>query len=188
MKETIASIYALDLYISHLEKKEYLQLRHSIGLPCYKQMPLLAWEVFIEDFDKKVVAAQKSMELQQVLSFAKKYKWKNDLEHAFSQIDYEALIITDKNQNIIWVNNGFTEMTGYTKKFALNKTPRFLQGENTSIEAKKRIRKKITQNQPFQDVIVNHRKDKIPYKCEVTIIPLYHKKTTHFMAFEKEII
>ena len=36
-------------------------------------------------------------------------------------------------------------MTGYSKKYALDKTPRFLQGEHTSLETKLRIKTKIIQ-------------------------------------------
>jgi len=112
----------------------------------------------------------------------------NDINKAFEINDYEALIITDSNQNIIWVNNGFTQMTGYSKTFALNKTPRFLQGDKTSIYAKKRIRQNISKNKPFREVIVNHKKDGSTYKCEVKILPLFNKnETTHYMAFEKRV-
>lgn len=124
-------------------------------------------------------------DLERVQTFAKKFKWHNDLEAAFNENDYEALIITDKNQNIIWVNEGFTKMTGYAKKDALNKTPRFLQGEKTSVQTKKRIKSKLALDKPFQEVIINHRKDNSTYKCEVKIFPLYNEETTHYIAFEK---
>ena len=105
----------------------------------------------------------------------------------FSKNDYEALIITDKNQNIIWVNDGFSKMTGYPKKEALNKTPKFLQGEKTSAETKKKIWQNILLDKPFKEVIINYKKDQTPYKCEVKILPLYNKQTTHYIAFERKI-
>jgi len=77
-------------------------------------------------------------------------------------------------------------MTGYSKKFALNKTPNFLQGEATETETKKRIRTKLEHLKPFTEIIVNYRKDKTPYKCEVKIIPLYKDRVTHFLAIEKK--
>ena len=79
-------------------------------------------------------------------------------------------------------------MTGYTKKYALNKTPNFLQGQNTLPETKKRIRGKLDELKPFAEIITNYKKDKTPYKCEVKIIPLYTDKVTHFLAIEKKVV
>ena len=79
-------------------------------------------------------------------------------------------------------------MTGYSKKFAINKTPNFLQGENTLKTTKKRIRTKLELLKPFTEVITNYRKDKTPYKCEVKIIPLYKEKVTHFLAIERKVV
>ena len=120
--------------------------------------------------------------------FAQKAHWKNEIDGIFKDQDFEALIITDINQKILWVNNGFTEMTGYTKKYALNKTPNFLQGQNTLPETKKRIRGKLDELKPFAEIITNYKKDKTPYKCEVKIIPLYTDKVTHFLAIEKKVV
>ena len=39
---------------------------------------------------------------------------------------YEALVVTDLNKKIVWVNNGFFDMTGYPKGFAIGKKPTFL--------------------------------------------------------------
>jgi hypothetical protein len=78
-------------------------------------------------------------------------------------------------------------MTGYTKKEAINRTPRFLQGENTSLKAKKNIKQQLKSNTPFKEVIINHKKDNSSYKCEVKIYPLYNKETTHYIAFEKQV-
>ncbi|MEM6721812.1 MAG: PAS domain-containing protein [Bacteroidota bacterium] len=154
----------------------------------YKAMPLTSWDIYIDNYHKQLVEAKKELELQQVTMLAEKYKWQNDLRTVFSKREYEALIITDINQNIIWVNEGFTAMTGYSQKFAINRTPRFLQGMQTSQSTKSRIRNKIKQQQPFKEIIVNHKKDKTTYKCEVNIIPLYGKETTHFIAFEKQVV
>ncbi len=178
----------LDIYLSNLTSEEYKKIKHRIETPKPNPMPLLSSDVFVNGYQKRMMETKKNMELQQVLSLAKKFNWKNDLNLAFSENDYEALIITDKHQNIIWVNEGFTAMTGYSKKFAINKTPKFLQGEITSVTTKNIIKEKITKDLPFKGTIVNYRKDKTTYDCEVTIIPLFNKNTTHFIAFEKQVI
>lgn len=188
MKYNLSEMNSLDLYLSTLTREEYERIKPKIGARKSKRMPLLSWDFFMDGYQKRISEAKKRSELEQIRSFAEQFSWKNDLEAAFSENDYEAIIITDKNQKIIWVNDGFTSMTGYSKAFAINKTPDFLQGEETSIATKKRIRSKIDLDKPFTDVIINHRKDKSTYKCEVKIFPLHNKETTHYIAFEKKVI
>lgn len=177
----------LDIYLSSLNNKEYDEIKSKIEISKSKIMPLMSWDIFMDGYNRRLIEAKKRIEMEQVLSFAKKFNWKNDLKLAFSENDYEALIITDKNQNIIWVNDGFTSMTGYSKKFAINKTPKFLQGEETSEQTKQSIKKKLHKDKPFKDIIVNYKKDKTIYSCEVKIIPLCNGDTTHFIAFEKKV-
>lgn len=187
MKRNIAEMDALDIYISSLTDEELEIFKRKIGKR-EESMPLMSWDIFIEAFHKRIAEIKKRTELRQVLELAQKFKWKNDLEQAFAENDYEALVITDIHQKIMWVSDGFTSMTGYTKGFAMNKTPRFLQGEETLAATRSRIRAKIKSDKPFKEVIVNYRKDKTKYDCQVKIIPLYNKKTTHFIAFEKEVV
>lgn len=187
MKYNIGEMKALDIYISNLSVEEYEDVKFCIQDYKSKAMPLLSWDIFKDSFSKIVSQGIKDDEFNKVLSFAKKFDWQNDLPSVFAKNDYEALIITDIHQNIIWVNDGFTTMTGYSKKYAVNKTPKFLQGEKTSAEVTKRINEKLSLNKPFREVIVNHRKDNSTYKCEVKIFPLYSDKITHYIALEKKV-
>jgi len=188
MKFNLSEMSSLDIYLSSLTNEEYEKNKHKIETRHLKPMPLLSWDIFMNGYQGRIIEAKKRIELEKVRSFAKQFNWQNDIDRAFSENDYEALIITDKNQKIIWVNDGFTSMTGYSKSFALSKTPRFLQGTETSTETKNRIGKKIMLDQPFKEVIINHRKDNTPYTCEVKIFPLYNEETTHYIAFEKEVV
>lgn len=178
----------LDVYLSNLSKEKRHTVVSQIQNPKIRSMPLLSWDLYMEGYNRQMTAATQRLEREKVFGFAEKYNWKNDLNLAFSENDYDALIITDLNQNIIWVNDGFSTMTGYSKSFAMNKTPKFLQGKETLEESKNRTRKKILQQVPFKEIIINHKKDGTAYSCEVKIIPLISDKTTHFIAFEKEVI
>ncbi|SHI31095.1 PAS domain S-box-containing protein [Mesonia phycicola] len=188
MKNKLEDMVGLDFYLSNLSEKEYKKIENRISTLNSSMMPLLSWDFFMDNYHKKIIESRKNKELLHFQSLAKKYNWKNNLKQEFSVNDYEALVITDAQQKIIWVNEGFSTMTGYSKKFAINKTPKFLQGEKTSTETKNRIKENLTNNKPFKEVIINYRKDKTSYNCEVKIIPLYNKEVTHFIAFEKEVI
>jgi len=188
MKYNISNMMSLDIYLDSLQDTDYKEIISKTSTLDQSIMPLKSWDVFSEDFSTIIENSKTLNDIEHVKYFAKKTKWKNKIDSIFKNQDFEALIITDINQKILWVNNGFTEMTGYSKKFALKKTPNFLQGENTQKATRKRIRSKLELLKPFTEVITNYRKDKTPYKCEVKIIPLYKDKVTHFLAIEKKVV
>jgi len=188
MKYNISNMMSLDIYLDSVQDIDYKNITSETSTTDQSIMPLMSWDIFSEDFSTTIENSKILNDIEQVKSFAKKSKWKNKIDGIFQNQDFEALVITDINQKILWVNNGFTEMTGYSKKFAINKTPNFLQGENTQRTTKKRIRTKLGLLEPFTEVITNYRKDNTPYKCEVKIIPLYKEKVTHFLAIEKKVV
>lgn len=152
-------------------------------------MPLKCWDIFSQfsvSLPKSIIQDNRRDELNQLLFFAKKYNWENDLKTILKSNSYEALVLTDVSKNILWVNDGFTKMTGYSKEFARNKQPSFLQGKNSE---KKRavIRKKLSKHLPFKEIIVNYKKDGTPYNCEIHVIPLKTNKTTHYLALERAV-
>ncbi|MEO0573062.1 MAG: PAS domain-containing protein [Bacteroidota bacterium] len=104
--------------------------------------------------------------------------------------NYEALVVTDIKKKIVWVNNGFNEMTGYSKGFAKGKKPSFLQGKNTSEETKKEIRTLLKEQKRFTRALINYRKNGEEYLCHIDVIPLFDNKreVTHFLAMEREQI
>ncbi|MEM1260724.1 MAG: PAS domain-containing protein [Bacteroidota bacterium] len=104
--------------------------------------------------------------------------------------NYDALVVTDIQKKIVWANNGFNEMTGYSRGFAKGKRPSFLQGENTSEETKMEIRTLLKKQQRFSRALSNYRKNGEEYLCHIDVIPLFNDKrvVTHFLAMEKELI
>ncbi|WP_152286607.1 PAS domain-containing protein [Flavicella marina] len=148
----------------------------------------MSWDIYSQFYFDTIQNLKIHKDISFVKSFAKKEKWKNDIDLLFKNSKFEALVITDVAQKIVWVNDGFTKMTGYSKKHALDKKPSFLQGEATSDASKKSFRNKLNKLQPFTQIITNYRKDKTTYKCEVKIIPMYADDVTHFLALEREIV
>lgn len=185
MKQQLANMMCLDMFLFGLSDTAYQEVQTHIGTPTAHIMLLESWDVYMQGYHNTIENVQKNVEFQKVISLAQKFQWKNNLAQAFANNPYEALVITDSNLKIIWVNNGFTDMTGYSKSEVLNRTPQFLQGADTSSQTKKRIKDNLSQNKPCKDVLINYRKDQTQYYCEVHIIPLYNQHTTHFIAFER---
>ncbi len=73
---------------------------------------------------------------------------------------------------IIFVNQAFTNITGYTTEEVLYKNPRFLTGEKTDPLTIERIRDAIEKKQPINVEICSYKKDKTPFWNEVRISPV----------------
>ncbi|WP_373551564.1 PAS domain-containing protein [Haliscomenobacter sp.] len=98
-----------------------------------------------------------------------------------------AVILTDPNQRIVWVNDDFTAMTGYSLGEAIGRIPgKILQGPQTEPEVIERIRKAIQQRVPFRDQLTNYRKNGEPYVCKLVIHPVFdrNQELINFIAFE----
>lgn len=192
MKQDLNKMMCLDIYLSGKDSKNFDHKISSNTMEddCFKLMPLISWDMFSDHYFKKLNASKKCMDLKKIKSFAEIHGWENNIETLFKSFDFSAVILTDKNKNIKWVNDGFTNMTGYSKKEALEKTAGFLQGPKTSKKKKAEIEFKLKENRPFKTTLINYRKNKSIYTCEVYIFPLYNKanKTTHFLALEREML
>ena len=192
MKQDLNNMMCLDIYLSGntLKKSDQKIISNTMEDDCSKLMPLISWDMFSEHYFKKLNTSKKCMDLKKIKSFARKYGWENNIETLFKSVDFSAIILTDKNKKIKWVNDGFTDMTGYTKKESLKKTAGFLQGPKTSKRKKAEIEFKLKENKPFKTSLINYRKNKSIYTCEVHIFPLFNKvrETTHFIALEREVL
>lgn len=97
-----------------------------------------------------------------------------------------AIILTDANRKILWVNEDFTAITGYTLLEVVGKKPSILQGPASESEAIERIRKCLNSKIPLKEHITNYRKNGETYLCKLVVHPVFDRKgdLTNFIAFE----
>lgn len=98
-----------------------------------------------------------------------------------------AVILTDANKRIIWVNEDFTSITGYSLSEALGKKPGdILQGPNSEVESILRMRRSLKNHLPLREDITNYRKNGEEYICKLVIHPIFNRnhELTNFIAFE----
>ncbi len=150
---------------------------------------LLSLDVLTMSLHTSKDSAIKEHDLQVLLAFAHRFGWKLNLPDLLS-CPYTAIVLTNTEQQIQWVNKGFTQMSGYSRKYAVGKKPSFLQGAQTCIQARKRIKENIANRIAFTEKVINYRKNGEPYLCRVNIIPIvdWHGKYTHFIALENEYL
>ncbi|MHC5119623.1 MAG: PP2C family protein-serine/threonine phosphatase [Planctomycetota bacterium] len=104
----------------------------------------------------------------------------------------EGVVISDCNQPdmpIIYVNNAFTAMTGYSWDEVVGKNCRFLQGSGSDPETSQEIRKAISEQRPCKVEILNYRKDGTQFWNRLSITPVRDDqgRATHFIGIQTDI-
>lgn len=116
---------------------------------------------------------------------------KNQLK-ILSQIvedNINAIVITDNEGRITWVNKSFCNLTGYRLDEVRGKKPgNFMQGPETSSETVQYMRERIALGLPFQREVLNYSKTGRKYWVRIQAQPIYNKKNelTGYFAIEED--
>ena len=121
---------------------------------------------------------EKYFSLEDVVKFA------NDIV-----IVTEAYPLDEPGPKIVYVNQAFTDLTGYASEEVIGKTPRILQGPDSNPETRAAIRAALIKKEPVRTAIVNYSKSGKKYWLDINIIPLKdsHGEVTHFAAIERDL-
>ncbi|GGZ25718.1 hypothetical protein GCM10007049_17830 [Echinicola pacifica] len=149
--------------------------------------PLRCWDVYAQTLLPTAPNCPVSRDERILRYLGAKHKWQGF--PALRQHTYEALILTDQHNKIIWVNAGFKKMTGYTPHNVIGRSPKILQGQLTSPQALKRFSALLKKEMPFTTKILNYRKNQSTYICEIEVFPLRNQsgEISHHLALEKEL-
>ncbi len=101
----------------------------------------------------------------------------------------EAEPIDEPGPLIVYVNEAFTNMTGYTLEELWLKTPRILQGEKTQRSELDKIRYALENWQSVRVELINYRKDGSEFWVEINITPVADEGGwyTHWVSIQREI-
>jgi PAS domain S-box-containing protein len=97
--------------------------------------------------------------------------------------------VAEPGPMIVFVNEAFERITGYTSAEALGRSPRFLQGEKTDRGTLSEIHEALAAQRPIRRELVNYRKDGSRYWVDVDIVPILDpdRRCTHFAAIERDV-
>lgn len=113
-------------------------------------------------------------------------------KHA-SDLAFEAITVTRATDDhggseIIYVNDAFTEMTGYEAGEVIGETPGMLQGPDTDAEVLERLDRKMADGETFHGRTTNYRKDGTPFEIEWKVRPVHDgDRTTHYVAVQRDV-
>jgi diguanylate cyclase (GGDEF)-like protein/PAS domain S-box-containing protein len=110
------------------------------------------------------------------------------LAHALTHVA-NPIFITDQSGKIVWVNEAFCQVSGYTAEEALGSTPAMLQSGRQSPASHADMWQTIRSGRVWHGEVVDQRKDGSTYRADEVITPLRDAKgaVSHFIAVQHDI-
>ena len=155
-----------------IERRDGQTLWGRLSLSKVKLNDRTLYTAFIKDVTEEV----EQRELQRMLSLVA-----NETDN--------AVIISNAEGLIEYVNTGFEKLTGWKLDEVKGKKPgSFLQGKETDPRTVDVIRQRIKNRKAFYDEILNYRKDGTPYWTSLSINPVFeNSKLVNFIAVQADI-
>lgn len=155
-----------------VERKDGKELWGRLSLSKVRLADRTLYTAFVRDVTEEV----EQRELQRMLSLVA-----NETDN--------AVIISNADGLIEYVNNGFYRLTGWSLDEVKGKKPgSFLQGEETDYRTVDVIRQKLKNREAFYDEILNYRKDGSPYWTSLSINPVFKEgQLVNFIAVQADI-
>lgn len=107
----------------------------------------------------------------------------------------DAIIITEAGQieepgpRILYVNESFEWMTGYSREEVLGQTPRILQGPQTDQDLLRKVRESLLKWQPIRVEVVNYRKDGSEFLVDLSLFPIIGEQgaRSYWMGVQRDV-
>lgn len=114
--------------------------------------------------------------------------FKEVADRSFDAITITRSVGDDAPLEIVYVNEAFTEMTGYETEEVIGETPGMLQGPETDPEVLDRLDRKMQRGDPFHGETVNYRKDGSAFIIEWKVVPVEQEgDTTYHVAVQRDV-
>ena len=108
--------------------------------------------------------------------------------HTFESIMVTAVSESGRQTPIVFVNDAFTALTGYTAEDVLGKSPSLLQGEDTDPAVLNQLRDDLAAGRVFEGATANYRKDGSKFVMHWRVVPILdeHHHPHYFVAVQRE--
>lgn len=107
----------------------------------------------------------------------------------------DAIVIMDggfldaSDPTIVYVNEAFTQMTGYRPEEIVGKTPNCLRGPASDLAQIAKIRRAFLRREPLRIELINYRKDGSIYWVELNSVPVNNEQgvLTHWVSVQRDV-
>lgn len=118
-----------------------------------------------------------------------------DVDQAISETvraPNQAFLLTDPSlpdNPIVYVSDGFVELTGFDRVQLLGRNCRLMQGPGTEPEAKLIMREAIQAEVPVTVCVLNYKADGSPFHSQVALSPVRDEtgRLMHFMGVQHQV-
>ncbi|MFM2485373.1 hybrid sensor histidine kinase/response regulator [Celerinatantimonas yamalensis] len=107
-----------------------------------------------------------------------------------AQHAHDAIVITDSNGAITWVNSAFSVLTGYHSDEVLGSSPGILlQGPDSDVQTRQRIGDALAKRQGIRTEVLNYKKDGQSYWVDIDITPVFNPQgeLESYIAVQRDI-
>ena len=132
--------------------------------------------------------------LLSIRDITERKEYEEELELKTEAIDGAPIGITISDPSrpdnpMVYVNNGFVELTGYPESEAVGRNCRFLQGPGTRDEPVETLRNAVDNEETVTVELRNYRKDGTPFWSRVTIAPIYGDdgNVANWIGFQQDV-
>lgn len=100
-----------------------------------------------------------------------------------------AISITDPNANILFANEAFARVTGYSPQEIIGQNESILSNHTSSPALYHELWRELSSQRPWSGKLLNRRKDGELYLAELTISPVVdgNGRTTHFLGMHRDV-
>lgn len=115
----------------------------------------------------------------------------HNLFKCLADLSFNAITITRASgaggSEIVYVNDAFTELTGYPANEVIGSTPGMLQGPKTDRAVLDRLDQAIRRGDTFEGRTINYRRDGSEFEIEWKVMPVtIDGEVTHYLAVQRE--
>ena len=169
--------------MSNFKQYDEANARYQHGLRI-KTLPLFSFDFhheYVKDLKNTFVDTNK------LKGIANHNKWIENVWDWQGKLKDEVVIVTDARLRIVFASHNMVKMNGYVEHEVLGKSPKMFQGEATNNCTSNEIRMAILDQQAFEKVVMNYKKNGEVYACLIKGYPVFNIKgeLSHYIAFEK---